>query len=234
MKPAAKYGSIGQVSIRQSTGVMSERSQSVPVDRSRPRVKIAITGDYYTRICDYSNSDIFRDIEMLGGVVMLSPTMSDFAKYNTYQKPIGAFHHRKPGEMIATFIARGVVNSKERKVRRLFGDSLDYDIPMEYRRSMKNILPYMDEKLPCGLTGTVASIMEQINAGADGILNLITFHCTYGLVISSVLTSLDKDYPDLPKLTLILEGLKPTHNRVRLEAFMERVRTNKFQTPSTK
>lgn len=89
---------------------------------------------------------------------------------------------------------------------------------------MKYIAPYMDPKLPAGLTGSVAAILEQIHAGCDGILNLITFHCSYGLVLASVLSSIEKDFPKIAKLTLIFEGLKPTHNRVRLEAFMERVR----------
>jgi len=117
-----------------------------------------------------------------------------------------------------------VLNWTERDVRKLFGDSIDYDVPLDYERGMKLIAPYMSAKMPVGLTGSVAAIVEQIHAGADGILNLITLHCSYGLVLSSVLASIDRDYPRLPKLTLIFEGLRPTHNLTRLEAFMERVR----------
>ena len=75
----------------------------------------------------------------------------------------------------------------------------------------------------------MAAILEQIRGGADGIVSAITFHCTYGLIIGSVLASIDKDYPKIPKLTLIFEGLKPNHNRTRLEAFMERVHAAKDQ-----
>lgn len=200
---------------------------SVDVDRTRTRYKIGITGDYYTRICDYANSDIFRDIEKLGGVVMLPPTMSEFVKYDSYQKPIWSFHHRNPGQFMGNIVAKMIVGKREKKMRDLFGGGLHYDIPLEYKREMQYIEPYMSEKLPSGLTASVASILEQIHAGADGILNLITFHCTYGLILSSVLASIDKDHPNLPKLTLIFEGLKPTHNRSRLEAFMERIRRKK-------
>ena len=200
---------------------------AVKTIKDKPLLKIGVTGDYYTRICDYANGDIFRDIERMGGVVMLAPTMSEFVKYDSNQKPMGMLRHKRPIDAMQALIMRGLVDMRERRVRRIFDDALDYDIPLDYGRAMKLISPYMDAKLPAGLSGSVAAIMEQIRAGADGILNLVTFHCSYGLVISAALSKIDRDHPAIPKLTLIFEGLKPTHNRTRLEAFMERVRESR-------
>lgn len=197
----------------------------VRVDKSTKRLKIGITGDYYTRICDYANSDIFRDIERLGGVVMLPPTMCEFAKYDNYQKTTWAINHRQPMKFFRHMVARGIVKRKEDEIRKLFGDGIEYGIPLEYKGAIERLKPYMDEKLPSGLTSSASAILEQISAGADGLLNLITFHCTYGLILSSVLAEIDKHHPDLPKLTLIFEGIKPNHNKLRLEAFMDRVRS---------
>jgi predicted CoA-substrate-specific enzyme activase len=197
--------------------------ESVPIDRNQKRVRIGITGDYYTRVCDYANNEIFRQIEQLGGVVWLPPTLTEFVKYDTHQKPIQAFHHRKAADLLQALAIKSVVNRRERKVRGLFGNGLGYEVPLEYERGMDLIRNYMDSKLPTGLTGSVAAILEQIHAGADGVLNLITFHCAYGLIIGSVMKLIDEDFPGVPKLTLIFEGLKPTHNRLRLEAFMEQV-----------
>ncbi|MBT3181592.1 MAG: hypothetical protein HN337_03670 [Deltaproteobacteria bacterium] len=204
---------------------------TVKTDRSKPKFKIGITGDYYTRICDYANSDIFRDIERLGGVVMLPPTMCEFVKYDSHQKPVWAFNHKNPSAFMQQMLARVVVKRKEKKIRKLFGDGIDYQIPLEYRRAIERLKPYMDEKLPSGMTSSVAAILEQIHSGADGILNLITFHCTYGLILGSTLASIDKDHPDIPKLTLIFEGIKPNHNKLRLEAFMERIKCRPKSRP---
>lgn len=200
---------------------------AVKTDKSRPRTKVGITGDYFTRICDNANGDIFRNIEKLGGVVMLPPTMSEFVKYDAYQRPCAMLRHGHVVDAAQALIIRGVVNRRERKIQKIFEGSIDYNIPLDYKNAEKLIAPYTDIKLPAGLAGSVAAILEQVRAGADGILNLITFHCNYGLVISSALASIDKDYPNIPKLTLIFEGLKPTHNRTRLEAFMERVSHHK-------
>ena len=197
--------------------------ERVAVDHSKRKVRIGITGDYYTRICDYSNGDMFRDIERMGGVIMLPPTMSDFVKYESRQRVEAAARHGNAGDLALGTAIRCIVDSRERRVRKIAGSSLDYDIPLEYNRAKKLLAPYMDMRLPAGITGSVAATLEQIRAGADGIVSAITFHCTYGLAIGSVLSMIDRDHPDIPKLTLIFEGLKPTHNRLRLEAFMERV-----------
>ncbi len=193
--------------VKEGLRAASAALDAVAVDRGRRLVKIAITGDYYTRISDYANADMFRHIERLGGVVLLPPTLSEFVTYRAHSA-----------------VERAVLNWTERDIRRMFGDSIDYDVPLDYERGMKLIEPYMDRKMPVGLTGSVASVVEQIQAGADGILNLITLHCSYGLVLGSVLASIEHDYPRLPQLTLIFEGLRPTHNLTRLEAFMERVK----------
>jgi predicted CoA-substrate-specific enzyme activase len=216
---------------RQGDGIKRAVSllDGVKTDRARQLVKIGITGDYYTRVCDFANGGIFRDVERMGGVIMLPPTMSEFVKYDAHQKLHWAVGHKNLSELCRSLIARAIVGKKERGVRALFGDGLDYDIPLEYGRAIEYIRPYMDKKLPSGLTASVAAIMEQISAGADGILNLITFHCTYGLILCSVMSAIAKDHPDIPRLTLIFEGLKPTHNRQRLEAFMERVKSKRLR-----
>ncbi len=196
----------------------------VAVDRTNKRVKIGITGDYYTRICDFANADLFRDIERMGGVVMIPPTMTEFVKYESRQRTGAAIRHRNVGNLAQALVLRGLVGKLEREVREIFSNDLDYEVPLDFKRAKRLLAPYMDMKLPAGLTGSVAAILEQLHAGADGIISVITFHCTYGLVVGSVLAQIDKDWPHIPKLTLIYEGLKPTHNRMRLEAFMERMR----------
>jgi predicted CoA-substrate-specific enzyme activase len=196
----------------------------VPTDRAQSKVRIGITGDYYTRVCDYANGSFFRDIERMGGVVMLPPTMSDFVKYDSRQRMGAAARHHNAGDLALGAALRIMVDTREWRARKVAGSDLDYDIPLDYNRAEKLLEPYMDMRLPAGLTGSVAAILEQIRAGADGIVSAITFHCNYGLAIGSVMSQIGRDHPQVPMLTLIFEGLKPTHNRLRLEAFMERVK----------
>jgi predicted CoA-substrate-specific enzyme activase len=200
---------------------------AVAVDYTKKKIRIGITGDYFTRVCDYSNGHIFRDIERLGGVIMLPPTLTDFIKYDAYHLPMAFLRHRKPSELIKRLVVRGVVDRREKRVRRLFEDKLNYDIPLDFAASIKLFEKFIDPRQPPGIIGSAAAILEQLKAGADGILNIITFQCSYGLVLSSMMETIKKEYPHAPNLTLIFEGLDGTHNRTRLEAFMERVREGK-------
>ncbi len=206
---------------------------AVEVNKDQFRVRIGITGDYYTRICDYANGGIFRDIERMGGVVWIPPTMSDFVKYDSRQRPMAALRHKNASEFVQAAVMRCLVDGLERRARSVFGDALDYGVPLDYNHARRLLAPYMDMKLPAGLTGSVAAILEQIGAGADGIVSAITFHCNYGLAIGSVMSMIGRDHPDVPMITLIFEGLKPTHNRLRLEAFMENVHEKASQRRSS-
>jgi predicted CoA-substrate-specific enzyme activase len=197
--------------------------KGVEVDRNQKRVKIGITGDYYTRVCDYANGNIFREIERLGGVVMLPPTMTEFFKYDAYNRLKSTVNHRSWKGLVRALAVRSFVERRENRVREIFGDDLDYGVPLKFKKQMDLVKPYINFKVANGLVGSVGAIMEQIKAGANGILSLITFHCTFGLVINAALKSINKDYPHIPSLALIFEGLKPTHNFTRLEAFMEQV-----------
>lgn len=198
----------------------------VVVDRSKKLVRIGITGDYYTRVCEYSNRDIFREIERLGGIVMLPPTFSDVIKYLAYQRPRQAVRHGLRFKAAHGFVTRAMAERLENRVSKIFKDELEYGMPISYWHDIERVSVYMDEKLPPGLTSMLASTLDHICSGADGILNLITFHCSYGLAQTSALAAVKKDHPDMPMLTLIFEGLDSTHNRTRIEAFMEQVKAN--------
>ncbi|MFH1654547.1 MAG: acyl-CoA dehydratase activase [Pseudomonadota bacterium] len=202
-----------------------KRFESVESDRSRQLISIGITGDYYTRVCDFANSNIFKDLERMGGKVMLPSTMTDFVKYDISCRVRQAFYLKKARALLQNLAIKGVVRYKEIMAFRAFEGHLDYDVPMSPDKYSKRSEEFISSKMHCDLVGATAAILEQIDNGAKGILNLITFQCTYGTIIEAILKNMDKAYPDIPKLTLIFEGLKPTHNQTRLEAFMEQVKS---------
>ena len=80
---------------------------------------------------------------------------------------------------------------------------------------------YADTKLPAGITAPIATTLKDLDAGADGVLNLMTLNCSYGTVVTAALIRALKARPEIPMLTLVYDGLKKTNEKTRIEAFME-------------
>jgi len=87
----------------------------------------------------------------------------------------------------------------------------------------KNASRYVDIRLPAGITAPVATTIDQLNSGADGILNLMTLNCLFATVVTTTLARALKERPGISMLTLIYDGLKKTNEKTRVEAFMDQV-----------
>jgi hypothetical protein len=85
----------------------------------------------------------------------------------------------------------------------------------------KTATSHAHTRLPAGITTPIATTLRDLETGADGVLNLMTFNCSYGTVVTAALIRALKDRPEIPMLTLVYDGLKKTNEKTRIEAFME-------------
>ncbi len=196
---------------------------SVPLDETVQGPAIAITGDYYTRIVSFANNEVYREIENLGGIVWSPPTFSDSLKLYYLQEIMGNSIASNTVEFAArTSLYGSMVLSELRikgsgSVRKFLPGRLD-----PYGLRMKNIAArYMDPRFPPGITAPFATALDQLDQGADGVLNLITLNCSFGTVVTAALNKAMKERPHVPMLTLVFDGLKKTNEKTRVEAFME-------------
>ena len=66
----------------------------------------------------------------------------------------------------------------------------------------------------------MGKVVEYVEHGYDGIVNVIPFHCMPGTVVNGVLERFQKDYYGIPCLKLSFDGQEQTNEETRLEAFM--------------
>lgn len=198
----------------------------VPVREEAGRPAVAVTGDYYTRIVSYANNEVFRELESLGGTVWSPPTFSDGLKLYYLQEVLGRHSILSSSSDFASrcsFYASVVLSELQIKgsalARRTLGGRLD---PFGLRMTRK-VARHMDPRYPPGMSAPLATALNQIEQGADGVLNLITLNCSYGTVVTAALSRALRDRPGFPLLTLVYDGLKKTNEKTRLEAFMEQV-----------
>jgi len=192
-------------------------------DRNRPVV--AVTGDYYTRIVSFANNDVYEEIERLGGTVWSPPTFSDGLKrYYLLEATDRNVSSCSEEFAVSTSLYSSLVLAELRikaslAARKFFPDRLD---PLGVR-ARKISARFMDTRFPPGIVAPLATALDYVAQGANGILNLITLNCSYGTVVTAALGRALRDRHGFPLLTLVYDGLKKTNERTRLEAFMEQV-----------
>ena len=184
-------------------------------------VKIGITGDYFTRVCDFANNNVLDEISDRGFDLLLSPTFTDVLTFDSYKFFSAGVKHRNFKKSVTGAMMRLVIPRLNRRLSEII--KCDYPMPLDYKQAVKDLEGFVPMPVHSSVLGTMAAITEQVRAGAKGIVNIITFNCTFGVVISAFLRRLAEE-KGIPSVTLIYEGLKPTHNMTRLEAFLNQLK----------
>ncbi|HAM50275.1 MAG TPA: hypothetical protein DCP92_06115 [Nitrospiraceae bacterium] len=195
----------------------------IDIDKSVPKRFITVTGDYYTRINSFANNDLYRSIERLGGVIFVPPTLMDAIPLIMVSR---IKKYRKQAEyikLIQHLLLNFELKHQEQKVRDIFENDIlnnfDYTPEEVYQRTSK----YLSSDLSTGIISPVGCVIEAIEKGACGIINVITQNCSYGNVLTSILQRMRADYGNVPLLTLIYEEQQGGNKLTRLEAFMHQI-----------
>jgi len=197
----------------------------ISLEEPEPRPFVAVTGDYYTRVVPYANNEVYREIEALGGILMFPPTFSDCFKMSTLRDLSWGFFTRRPEAVLRNGILYALMAVSEYKVRAWTPHTLEFTGPRDLSGlgMWRAATSLADSRLPSGITAPIATALQQLDLGADGILNLMTLNCSFGTVVTAALSRALRKWPGLPMLTLVYDGLKKTNEKTRLEAFMEQV-----------
>jgi predicted CoA-substrate-specific enzyme activase len=205
----------------------------VPTLSAPPRPVVAVTGDYYTRVIPFANNDVFREVERLGGVLWSPPTLTDSLKLSTLRDMVwnllsGQSRQTAEAGLLYLFL---VVSEFKAKGGTMARRALDAPLDLSGRWMWTSASRHAHTALHSGITAPIATALQYLELGADGLLNLMTLNCSYGTVVTAVLMRALKERSSAPMLTLIYDGLKKTNEKTRLEAFMEQVR-NHFERRS--
>jgi predicted nucleotide-binding protein (sugar kinase/HSP70/actin superfamily) len=192
---------------------------SVAIDRSRERPVIAIVGEVYVRWNAYSNRELVREVERLGGEVMVA-SMAELVYFMTYRmkevaKLSGRFRALLQGGIMdwyQTSMEHRLLSAVRHRLRR----------PDETPSSAvaAAIAPYYDPALGTEAVLTMGRAIEYVRAGIHGILNVLPFSCMPGIIVAGMAPRLRRDLDHVPWLDLPYDAQKETNIRTRLEAFI--------------
>jgi len=195
------------------------------IEEERPL--IGIVGEIYLRVNEFSNSNLVRLVEELGGEVRVAP-MSEWIAYTNYKKVGDTWEKQEIKAHLKAQLEKKVLTHDEHKIANLFKEQLaPYDLAEPLTAQViQNSAPYISASYRGEPVLTVGKAIDYTNHGFDGILNVMPFSCMPGAVVNAV-SSLVKDDYNLPWLNLTFDGQEQTNLRTRLEAFLHQTEAHK-------
>ena len=197
---------------------------AVPVKREE-RPIIGIVGEFYSCMNAWANNDIIRNLESLGAEVRYGPSTTDYLVYFNESYP--AMHFAR-GEYLASlyyFFRRLWFMGWRGRIERMLGQDIydDCRVPKVAER-VKAAAPYVTDAIDPVVTVNLSKAEKYAATGCSGIANLIVLNCLYGTLCTAIYKKVQRLNNGVPMLTIIYEGLKPTNEQTRIEAFVHQAK----------
>jgi len=198
---------------------IAKQFEALPVERSEPRPLIGLVGEIYFRFNNYANQNLIRQVEAIGGEVMVATTMEWFYLINWLVKN-AAWQSNLFLNFIKISVADLYQQHHEHKLLKPVAHLLTHPYETPIAQLMNNIRPYYDPALKTEAVVTIGKAIDFGKLGLSGILNVMPFSCMPGIITSSLSSSIRADLDNIPWLDLVFEAQGETHLNTRLEAFM--------------
>ena len=192
--------------------------ESIPrVEEKRPI--IGIVGEIFVRSNRFSNEEIVRKVESLGGEAWLAP-VDEWIYYVTHEAFRNALRKKDGSAMIQTLIKgvyqERVAHSLEKPFEGFLRSIHDPDV----KKILKNASPYIHESFKGESVLSIGKSLDMIERGASGIINAMPFGCMPGTVVTAIMRGVTRDY-SIPSISVPYDGTDSSTNQLQLEAFME-------------
>lgn len=204
-----------------------DRFKNIPLAEelgSRPLV--GGVGEIYVRFNSYSNQDIIRKIEALGGEVWIAD-ISEWVWYTNSEEK-RKLRDAKRGfsrSMAGARLRHWIQHRDEKALFAPFEEMFSHrhEVPVE------TILNYSKSYLPADMafgemTLNTGKAVAFYHAGCDGVVDISPFTCMNGIVTEVIYPYVSRDHDDIPIRIFYFDGV-PFDLDGDLEIFMEQVKS---------
>jgi predicted CoA-substrate-specific enzyme activase len=196
-----------------------KRFDAVEVDRSEQRPIVGMVGEFYVRANAYSNQDLVRQIEALGGEVWASPIYEWFL-YRNFRRDMRAKLVGDWKVRVTNNLKNRIMIADEHKIIEPFKDYLRNaeEPPTE------DVLDLAADYVHCSFEGeaimTVGKAIDFAEKGLAGIVAVMPFTCMPGTVSHAIMKRVRGDQEGIPYINMVYDGTSQSTALTRLEAFM--------------
>ncbi|BCB95658.1 2-hydroxyglutaryl-CoA dehydratase activator [Dissulfurispira thermophila] len=191
---------------------------SIPRDKEK-RPIIGIIGEIFVRSHRFSNEDLIRKIETLGGEVWLTPVEEWIYYVNTvsFRK---ALIKKDRSAMMNIFLKRFFQKRIEHRFAKPFKGFLKTLREPETKEILAKAAPYIHDSFEGEAILSVGKAIDLIEKGASGIINAMPFGCMPGTIVTALIKAVSRDY-GVPYISIPYDGIESPSTWLQIEAFME-------------
>lgn len=197
----------------------SERFAQIPVNRSEKRPIIGVTGEFYLRANPFSNQDIVREIERLGGEVWMSPVFEWFL-YRNVRRDMRAGLDNNWTLRAVNWLMNKVMEKDERDYTGPFARILQNAHEPSSHAVLDMAAPYLHRSFEGEGVMTIGKAVDFAEKGMSGIVTIMPFTCMPGTVSHALMRLVKADNGGIPTLNMVYDGTEQSTALTRLEAFM--------------
>lgn len=187
---------------------------------------IGIIGEIFVRHNSFSNEDLIRKVEALGGEVWLAP-IDEWIYYVNLMGFRKSFKRlrRNPfsKENLADALGIMITRYFQSRTEKQYAGSFEGFLRTLHEPSTEELLSYASAYLHDSFEGeTVLSIgkaIDFVKIGASGIISAMPFGCMPGTVVTALLKGLKND-TGIPCLSLPYDGSEIASSGIEIEAFL--------------
>jgi predicted CoA-substrate-specific enzyme activase len=190
------------------------------------RPLIGLIGEVFVRMNAFSNENLIRKIEDLGGEVWLAP----FEEWIYYINLMGMrksfvrlrhnmFSGKDTKDLLNTALSRYVQKKVEHEFARPFKGFLKTLHEPSTSKLLKNAAPYVHDSFEGETVLSIGKSVDLVEKGASGIISAIPFGCMPGTIVGALLKGIKQD-TGTPCMTVSYDGSEAACSEIQMEAFM--------------
>ncbi len=183
------------------------------------RPLIGIIGEIFVRLHKFSNENLIKKIESLGGEVWLAP-FEEWIYYVDHLSFRRALIKKDRSAMMNIFFKRLFQKRIEHRLTKKFKGFLKTMNEPETKEILKKAEPYVHDSFEGETILSVGKAIDLIEKGASGIINAMPFGCMPGTIVAALMKAVSNDF-GVPCISIPYDGTESSAIELQLEAFME-------------
>ncbi len=186
---------------------------------------IGIVGEIFVRSNRFSNENLVRKIEALGGEAYLAP-VEEWVSYVNYMGLRKVLIKKDWSGIIKLLLKRFFQKRIEHGFGRQFAGLLRNPGEPDTKEILAKASPYLHSSFEGEAILSIGKSIDLINKGASGLVNAMPFGCMPGTIVSGLMRGLSADF-GVPCLSIPYDGTESLTTEIQLEAFMDQAREYK-------